>query len=169
MLENILNFEERHSKVRYWVVLIIFISVIFIFIDMCFIHFINWQKFGHYPEKEYEQLEQEILSADDIFSEEFKSKFIVKTGYNSKDINDVKVMVSDENVDVYVIVTNYRLPNQKIKDIERVTKSKTQMIIKHILELIVLLLLINIFCVSAIEFVYFILLIISRLKEYKKE
>ena len=136
MSKKVLNFMDRFNKVRYYFALWLLLCVSWVIIEACFIHVVEWQNVFYYPEKEYEMLEKEIISADNIFDEEFKSRFEVELWDTYKDSNITRASISDEHVIIYVQVKNYNLPDQEITSLERSVRSTVDMILIDIISLL---------------------------------
>lgn len=147
MVKKTFDFMERFFKLRYFIALLLLICIIWVIIEVCFIHFVIWDKVFYYPEEEYEFLEQEILSSDNIFDEEFKNKFdvdILGTKYYSDTSSknnissQTEVKVSSKSASISVYVKDYELPNQKIVGLERSIISKQWKIFIDIVTLLLI-------------------------------
>ena len=168
MAKNVLNFMERFHKTRYFIALWILLFIIAIVVDMCFINLANWEKFFYYPEEEYQVLEQEIFSSDDVFSEEFKNTYDVELLETSYISNETRAKISAENVSVYVIVTNYGLPNQKIISVERTSASKAAIIFANFLLTFLVFVVPSVACAGLLSMIYGIVYLILQNKVKKQ-
>lgn len=164
MTKKALKVMERFHKTRYFIALWLLICIIWVVVEACCIHLVIWDNFFYYPEEAYQSLEQEILSSDNIFNEEFKNKYDVELLETSYTSNKTRAKIKNENVSVYVWVTNYNLPDQKVIAIERSMTSKWKMILGNLCLAILIFGIPSIVCAGILAILY---LVIYAILEHK--